>query len=1145
MDYQNKTKKTIRDVMAEHGGRLQLDLSKQEHKEAYYHHLGITDEIKKEKMKEKYPALYQAIENFSRSELKNENIEDDYQNLYNLYSEQTNLLGSSSNCISSVAKAGTTEKKSLITVQLDIYNEKKDSEHQYPFFTDNDYECDTQELLSRFSSNPVIVDEPTQFTAIATYTTVDQQGNLDSPECAPLHIAVNKNPIVDTIEVYHPKRLYSATIGQCIVCYNRAATPEDKADYSYQNVIIDEKKQDKKLSVHLPFAGTVKLNPNFTFGQFLEDQTEIMISIDGQEGQCSYPDKKVFQKIFQIKDHVLYWNFKEDRPCKPSQGNAADRSAGYDYENWNNTLLAKRVSNNVTVSFYAKIAFTVRMNNSNKFIPSHVIISSKGYNLQSSSTKEIDHICLWWGCLAGHTKILMADGTRIPISEIIQGDRIRLADGHETSVTAVLSGREEKVIHIVTQKHELQASDMHPIMTKRGLIRAKDLNAADWIAVENGYESLLGAYEETYQDLVYSLRTEDTGNIIADGIITGDFDAQQLELEYERQPEEWRPYHANPVADDLAMLFAHKKPIRRESVENMAAKPYYACYFEDGSESCAVLKLKDSGVLHAGAFSLEFWVNIQGESRELFSQESGFRIMIDSNTVIVQVDESHVFAVSAQVNLRHTWNQIFLASDGKVLRIGINGFETDCFDIDCNLFDPDCDLIIGRHFSGYIRRVILYRECIDASTLRLRMFQNICSDDMEHLAVFLDGVTARLEDIGPARLEVIRRASCQRVSAAGGFVPEKGHGAYSPNGGWINPGGLEGGNFSVYVKCYILPYSNVRSVLWSNGSFGEANAALLYFERELDGDAVLKMEYGGNVFDTGAQVPAETWQDLIVSYDASSGRMAVYQNGSLANEFFSVEPLERKDSGRFCLGNGWEGTKDYPADVLFTTAAVYSVPIGGQKAAQLYGAQPFVFDPQVIALFGFENGNGREYISGQDIYTSEAEQVLYHNISTYPLSAEHYWYDIDVDTSEYCLDAEKVFQMFAAYMKAVFGIAADSMNEEYTQAACWHIGKTMLNRPHIVQALAGHTDDETLYGVILDFHEDMEKLLNLTYANHPYNRVKSRMADKMGMNSILASVCAIVSAGEYAVFFEPEELGEALEMMRRVLFSHKEREGID
>ncbi len=1149
MNYKNKTKKTIRDLVAERGGRMRLDLSKQEHKEAYYHYLGITDEIKKEKMKEKYPALYHAIENFSAPEPKNENSEDDYQDLYNLYSEQTNLTGSSTNCISSVAKAGTTEKKNLITVRLDIYNEKKDPEHRYPFFTDQDYECNTQELLSRFSSNSIIVDQPTPFTAVATYTTVDQRGNIDSPECAPLHIVANKNPIVDTIEVYHPKRLYSTTPGQCIVCYNRTAPPEAKADYSYQNVIIDKKESDQELSIHMPFAGCVKLSSGWIFDQFLEQQTEIMISIDGQEGQCSYPDKEIFKKVFQIKGNVLYWNFKEDRRCDQNQEILKENTsclqnqrnlAGYDYENWNNTLLAKRVSNNVTVSFYAKISFTIRKDNGTSSIPSHVIISSAGYNLESSSTKEIDHICLWWGCLAGNTKILMADGTRIPIREITQGTRVRLADGSETSVNAVLSGREEKVIHIVTQNHELQASDMHPIMTKRGLIRAKDLNAADWIAVEDGYESLLGAYEETYQDMVYSLRTEDTGNIIADGIITGDFDAQQLELEYERQPKEWQPYHANPVADDLAMLFAHKKPMRRESVENMAAKPYYACYFEDESESYAVLKLQDSGVLQAGAFSMEFWVNIQGESRELFSQESGFRIMVDGNTMIVQADESHVFAVRSQVDLHHAWNQIFLTSDGDVLRIGINGFEADCFDIDSKLLDPDCDLLIGRHFSGYIRRVILYRECIDASVLRLRMFQNICSADMEHLAVFLDGVTAQLEDIGPARLGVIRKASSQRVSAAGGFVPEKGHGAYLPNGGWINPGGLEGGNFSVYVKCYILPYSSARAVIWSNGNFGETDAILLYCERETGGDAVLKMEYGGNVYDTGAQVPSETWQDLVISYDASSCRLAVYQNGTLAEEFFSVEPLDRKNSGRFCLGNGWEGTKDYPADALFTIAAVYPVPVSGQKAVQLYEAQPFIFDPQIIALFGFENGNCREYISGQDIYTSEAERVLYHNISTYPLSADHYWYDIDVDTSEYDSDAEKVFQLYAVYMKALFGIAADSINEEYTQAACWYIGKTMLNRPHIAQALAGHTDDGTLCGVILEFHEDMEKLLNLTYANHPYNRVKSRMADKMGINSILASVGAIVSAGEYAVFFETEELNEALDLMRGVLAQCKE-----
>lgn len=1125
--------RTIGNLMAGQEGRLELDLGNQEHRAAFYHHLGVTGTDEKEKMKEKYPALCRAIEEFSLCSAENAEPEDDYRDKYTLYAESIKSGKTADDCISSVAEASTLEEKQIIAVRLDIYNDKKDKEHRRPIYSDDSYECDTQRLLADFVSGTVAVDEPTPFTAVVTYTTVNRDGSLGKPVCVPLSLGISNNSIVMEKEAYHPKRLNSKTPGQCVVCYNRTATPDDRADYAYADVKIRQEEGGKKLSVHLPFAGYIRLNPKFRFAQFLAQETEITISIDGQEGECSYPDKSIFERVFQMKDDVLSWNFKEDRLCRQTWDDAGGKKGGYDYENWNNTLLAKRVSNNVTVSFYAKIAFTVCLKGKESPIPHHVIFSSEVYDAVSS-TQKMDYICLWWGCLAGQTKIRMADGSERPISEIRQGDRVRLADGRETTVDAVLSGREEEVIHIVTDKHELLASSMHPVLTERGLVRAKDLNAADRIAAENGYEKVQGAYQEKYQGMVYNLRIQEPGNLIADGVISGDFDAQQSQLPYEQERKEWKPYNPNPVADDLAMLLAHRKPVQYSAVENMAAKPYYACRFVEEEGSSAVLKLKGSGALEAGAFSMEFWIYIQGESRELFSQESGFRIMADENTLVIMADEQHVYTVRFQVPLRRMWNQIFLTSDGEALHVGINGFETDCFALDGQLIDPDCDLVIGRHFSGYIRRIILYREYMEAGILRLRMFQNICSGDMEHLAAFLDGIGETLRDIGPYGLRVLHSASCKRAAVAGGFVPAKGHGACLPNGR-VQLRGKENADFSVYVKCFILPYSGSRSVLWSSGDFNQTDAVWLYFERKLGEEGEVKVKYAGTVYEVGVQVISGTWQDLIVSYDASSGRLSVYQNGRLAGDFFSVGPLPGERKNDFCVGNGWDGVRDYPADALFTTVAVYHASMGGQKAAQLYASQPFVLDPQLAALFGFENGNGKEFLSGQGIYAAGDEWAVCSAISAYPLSAEHYWYDIDVETGGYSPDAEKVFRLFSVYMKTVFGIATDSMNEEYMRAVCWYMEKNLLNRPYMAQALSGRTEDDILCGVIREFHADMEKLLNLTYANHPYNRIKSRMADKMGINSILASVGAIVSAGEYAVDFEPEALEETFGKMRDVL----------
>lgn len=1114
---------------AEKSGSAAFDLCNPIHRRLYYAQLGITSEI----AQKRFPHLFRAVE--AGNPTKAERTEDDYSDLYSLSAS----AGNSSNNINSLSRVETLKPKLTIAVNCEVYDNDKDPGHHSPVMSDGEFEKNTDKMTTCFESETIRVGRPVNFVSVATYSCVDLADSLEQPVIRSVKSSMVPNgKIVEQININDPARKCSPTQGQIIVCYNRTATPTEKTDYSYGSVIIDENGdlKDQHISIHMPFSGSIVINDAFKMVGVNRSSFELAMSIYGQSGSCTYNYSALnFDTVFKITDgQTLSWAFKKD--------------GAYNYEDWQSKLLAKRVFNNTSARFYAKIEviYADRSDPQERNLFTTVVVCSPDdYMEKMKNTKKIERILLWWGCLGKNSKIRLADGSEKPICEVARGDSVRLADGGVSAVECVLSGREETAICIETASRCLLASTRHPIMTGRGLVRAQDLCAADEIQTGSGAEPITGVYPKSYGELVYCLQLSTPGLHYANGVVVGDFAAQQSTLEYEERPRRWQPYESAPLADELADVMACRRGAAAGAQENIATAPYYACRFQDGSGSRAVLMMKGLYSAQSPSFTLEFWAYLSGEAQEVVSQKSGLTIGMDGDTIVIAAGPSTQLRCKANTSLLHRWTHFFFLYDGKVLQIGVNGLVLDSFEVEDTALIGDENLVMGNHFSGYLRRLSLYSSCLEEKLIRSRMFQNVASADMENLFAFVDASGPELLEQGPHQMEISRNLPCAQAILVSGYRPGTGRYCKLEYGGHINPGGFASGAFGVYLKFYLQFPRKTRSALFSNGMLGERDALVLYTDK-LDNEHVsIGLQYGGADHLLCECVAVNAWQDIIISYQPSIQKLTAYHNGEIAADNIFVAPLNRKAPGEFRIGNALdaganEEKQDFAAEALFTAVSVYDSPLTVEQAKQFYLCPPFLFEHHLIALFDFERGAPRELVSGESLPVAAEERELLEQTVFSPLCKQHCWYDVNIAIGPRQHDAELAYKLCEAYIIGLFGITVTTINEEYYDAVCHYLGQTLLQKAVIREILDGDTRDGALCRGIEEIHRVLPTLLRAAYANHPFNRRKSNLADKMGINQIQASVDAIIDSGSFAISEERQgALAVVLTIMRKVIEKSK------
>lgn len=157
---------------------------------------------------------------------------------------------------------------------------------------------------------------------------------------------------------------------------------------------------------------------------------------------------------------------------------------------------------------------------------------------KGSETIYIPPVRLWWGCYAGDTDIMLADGKYKRADEIEIGDRLVCYGEKELVVDNIYYGEKEKeIIHVKTDKGtEIRVSVGHPMLMENGIGRAAEkLEVGDKIMMADGTAaSVTSVTTEPYNDIVYNFTfegEEEANYLIANQLYSGDFYAQNTAKE--------------------------------------------------------------------------------------------------------------------------------------------------------------------------------------------------------------------------------------------------------------------------------------------------------------------------------------------------------------------------------------------------------------------------------------------------------------------------------------------------------------------------------------------------------------------------------------------------------------------------------------
>ena len=141
-------------------------------------------------------------------------------------------------------------------------------------------------------------------------------------------------------------------------------------------------------------------------------------------------------------------------------------------------------------------------------------------------------------CLDQDTPILLADGSHVPIRQIVRGDRIRNPKtGAAVEVAEVIHGTQadEDMVRIGFGNNVVLFTAWHPLVTKSGIKPARAVMLGDMVRGEDGAYHAVTVREPFMGDAhrsVFNLRLkaaseEDCDHLMsAGGFVTGDFSLQ-------------------------------------------------------------------------------------------------------------------------------------------------------------------------------------------------------------------------------------------------------------------------------------------------------------------------------------------------------------------------------------------------------------------------------------------------------------------------------------------------------------------------------------------------------------------------------------------------------------------------------------------
>jgi len=378
---------------------------------------------------------------------------------------------------------------------------------------------DSADTELKYPSINLVREEDSVITSNADYTMVKRPSAVNG-KCTLSHNALKEyaaikilggSSLVDSFTIDDPK---TSKTGNILILYNRTAGEGEDTKYYYPDVSKDS---NNMVEVNIPIKGSIKFKSDVTKAQYstTSQTTDILVEFS-DNGSISFNYKPEEIKNFFAWDaptHTLSFSFPRDWKTKL---NTSDLGT--------NTVLTLRCSFYLDVTYGENISIVGCCINS---------VSTLGpgeqyYNSTKPSVR-VPLITVRWGCFGKDTKITMADGTQKLISDIKAGDQVLSEKKESLTVKELIYGHEDAVIYMKTDAgEELAVSESHPVVTQRGIVAARDLNAGDLLVRADGSQASLAAlYKKDYHDTVYNLKIDSVPRvIIANGFLAGDFEAQ-------------------------------------------------------------------------------------------------------------------------------------------------------------------------------------------------------------------------------------------------------------------------------------------------------------------------------------------------------------------------------------------------------------------------------------------------------------------------------------------------------------------------------------------------------------------------------------------------------------------------------------------
>lgn len=385
--------------------------------------------------------------------------------------------------------------------------------------------------------------------------------------------------IVKKITLTMPKS--TANNNPLIYLYNRGAETGETSDKSYGMSAVDYHDKDNSVNTLMGISGSILFNADAGVSAICgyskksdTDNRKLMVSGTGA-AQFNYTPTEIAGFFTPVaseaepkNEMTANFTFPDDWKCRLDK-NVYDSGA-------------KSVIVNLLFSFYYKIQITDPTSKLTQIFDMPITIKSEStlppgkvyYEAENSTTVLIPPIKIRWGCFAGDTRIRMANGTGKKICDLKCGDMVETPSGGKP-VLEVYYGTEKTLIYLKTSGGCVMAvTKDHPVLTKRGVLRAEHLDQGDEVKMADGsHETLLEVYEVDYEkdQPVYNIEV-DGGLIFAEGFLAGEFGTQNDLSRFEeskifgrygaivpnKKDETEFPEDAKAVAEELKKLCSQR-----------------------------------------------------------------------------------------------------------------------------------------------------------------------------------------------------------------------------------------------------------------------------------------------------------------------------------------------------------------------------------------------------------------------------------------------------------------------------------------------------------------------------------------------------------------------------------------------------------